>query len=213
MSSSIIQTTTARFLLIIAVFAVIVAAGYLTRAQDPQPEPYHLVKLDNNGEPMPLWAGPWFCVKDTKNRLIWEAKNNNENLHHGSWSYSWFDGETGVPDKGNCNHEDDYLCDVADLLEKTRSEQLCGIRNWRLPTAAELKTLVREQNIGYGASINQAFFPYTRQSNYWIADKGQKLTGFYQRFGEGAKVINFKDGEENTLPYSNASFVRLVSDY
>ncbi|WP_078084888.1 DUF1566 domain-containing protein [Microbulbifer mangrovi] len=203
-------------------------AAFLTQPAAPGPQPYHLVKIDNRGAALAPWSGPWSCVCDRNTGLLWEVKTDDESIHDGLWTYSWYrEAETGfttvattshavpIPATGSENLGDCYFepdrCDTADLLRRTRAQQLCGEHHWRLPTAKELHTLVYTDSKAGQPSINTAFFPKTKRGDYWTADFGKPLLGVYQHLGNGAEAISFVGGQQVTIPHRNAAFVRLVA--
>ncbi|WP_125717427.1 DUF1566 domain-containing protein [Pseudoalteromonas rubra] len=181
-----------------------------------QPHP-RFVKLDKAGTPLSPWQGPWSCVLDTQKQLVWEAKTDNENIHDGYWTYSWYlAADEQRPPRGDANLGDCYFessrCDTQDLINKTRKTALCGLTHWRLPTSDELSSLLQSPARPGHAHIAQDFFPHMKHGDYWSADHSQPLSGHYQRFKQGATAVNFHTGELYPLPYRNAAFVLLVAD-
>ena len=73
--------------------------------------------------------------------------------------------------------------------------------DWRLPTVAELRTLVEQAC--YSPSINATLFPVTISSFYWSASP-------YAYSSSSAWGINFYDGRESALGKNGATIVRLV---
>lgn len=207
---------------------VLCLAAFLKQPANPEPQPYHLVKINNRGDALAPWSGPWSCVCDTNTGLLWEVKTDDESIHDGLWTYSWYrEAETGfttavaiqdampLPAAGSQNLGDCYFepdrCDTADLIRRTREQQLCGENNWRLPSATELRTLVYADSKAGQPAINTAFFPKTKRGDYWTADSGKPLQGIYQHLGSGAEAVSFVEGQQVTLPHRNAAFVRLVA--
>lgn len=176
-----------------------------------QPSDFHLVKVNHQGEELAIWSGPWHCVFDQNTGLLWERKQDDETIHDGYWTYSWFQNGQGVPNYGDCYFEDER-CDVDDLIRKANQNKTCGVDDWRLPTSAELMTIVSDQLRPGEPTINKDFFPQTKKGDYWTAEGGKPLTGVYAHLKRGAIAINFGQGEMVTLPYRNAAFVRLVSN-
>ncbi|WDE12474.1 DUF1566 domain-containing protein [Thalassomonas haliotis] len=166
-------------------------------------------KLTAQGQALAPWAGPWSCVLDKKSGLIWEVKTDNESIHDGYWSYSWFDGRAGQANRGDCYFESER-CDTLDLIRRANRERQCGVANWRLPTAAELQSLLYLQGKPGDALIDKGFFPQTKHGDYWSGESQQALTSSFRHLGYGALAVNFGTGETTALPYRNAAFVRLV---
>lgn len=200
----------ARALLVFALPAALLFAAAQHRANPPVPAPHYLHKIDHRGTPMPAWSGPWACVCDTRTNLLWEIKTDDEGIHDGDWTYSWWQGGTGVANFGDCYYEANR-CDTADLIRHTRREALCGVDNWRLPTVAELRSLRSRSAVPGAPAIDGHYFPKTRRGDYWTRDAEQPLGGVYAHLHAGSAAINFIDGNQVTIPYRNAAFVRLVA--
>ncbi|WP_105103119.1 DUF1566 domain-containing protein [Microbulbifer pacificus] len=206
----------------------VVTAAVLHQPPPPEAAPYHLTKRDAAGQVIAPWSGPWSCVCDNSSGLLWEVKTDDEGIHDGLWTYSWYLAnppgfhtaarteraeplpEVGVPDNGDCYFEE-TRCDTEDLIRRTNQQKLCGENNWRLPTAAELATLVYPQAKAGQAKIDTDYFPHTKRGDYWTGDEGEALPDVYRYLHRGAEAISFVDGEQFTIPHRNAAFVRLVS--
>lgn len=199
-----------RFFMLLVMFAILIAFVVVKQPQQEKPIDGRFIKVDKNGDAISSWAGPWACVYDHENGLLWEVKTDSETIHDGYWSYSWFDGEVGEPNMGDCYFEKDR-CDVLDLIKRTNKEALCGISSWRLPTKQELLSLVEKDVQPDAPMIAKAFFPQTKRGDYWTSEKGEPLRGTYRYLKEGAVAVNFLDGKAYTLPYRNAGFLRLVT--
>lgn len=217
-----------RTLLIVGVPLAAITAAVLHQPAKPEPAPYHLTKIAADGKPLPPWAGPWSCVCDRNTGLLWEVKTDDEGIHDGLWTYSWYRAgaagfhtaarknlaeplpEAGVPDSGDCYFEK-TRCDTEDLVRRTNRQTLCGENNWRLPTSAELTTLVYPLAKPGQAKIDTDYFPHTKRGDYWTADEGNTLQNVYRHLRTGAEAISFIDGGKFTIPHRNAAFVRLVS--
>ena len=175
-----------------------------------QPSPSRWIKTNAQGQTMSPWSGPWTCVYDTKTKLLWEAKTDNESIHDGYWTYSWNDGIRGVENKGDCYFEKER-CDTLDLITRVNKEKTCGLDNWRLPSSKELLSLVSRDTKPGEPLIAKDFFPQTKRGDYWTMDSQQRLTGTFTYLKEGALAVDFVNGNLTKLPYRNASFVRLVN--
>ena len=199
-----------RFSLVLAILAAVFAYAGLHPGEQPSAVPSERwQKLTAKGQPLAPWAGPWSCVLDKQSGLIWEVKTDNESIHDGYWSYSWFDGRAGQANMGDCYFESER-CDTLDLIRRANREAQCGITNWRLPTAKELQSLLYHQGKTGDALIEKGFFPHTKHGDYWSGQAQQALTSSFRHLGYGALAVNFGTGETTALPYRNAAFVRLV---
>lgn len=198
----------------LATIAILLAAGVMIAAFN-QPHPDSALdsrwqKYDADGVELAPWSGPWACVCDQQTGLLWEVKDDGEGIHDGNWTYSWSDGEIGVENNGDCFFEADR-CDTQDLIERANTERRCSVGAWRLPTSAELQSLITHEVPPGSPTIAEAFFPHTKKGDYWTADGGKKMEGIFKHLGEGANAISFIEGELKPLPYRNAAFVRLVT--
>ncbi|WP_054015263.1 DUF1566 domain-containing protein [Pseudoalteromonas sp. R3] len=209
----------ARLLMSLAAVLIVASVLWLDPATPvAQPHP-RFVKLDENGSPLSPWQGPWSCVLDTTQQLVWEVKTDSENIHDGYWTYSWYlsddlrisDQARGEANLGDCYFEANR-CDTQDLINRTRQAALCGLTQWRLPSAQELSSLVQPPARPGHAHIAQDFFPHMKHGDYWSGDHSQPLSGHYRRFKQGALAVNFHTGKQYSLPYRNAAFVLLVAD-
>ena len=175
-----------------------------------QPSPSRWLKIDEQGKAISPWSGPWACVYDTKTQLLWETKTDNESIHDGYWTYSWYDKTQGIENQGDCYFEKER-CDTQDLIERVNNEKTCGLDNWRLPSSKELLSLVSRDTKPGEPLIAKDFFPQTKRGDYWTNNSKQRLTGTFAYLREGAMAVNFVNGNLSKLPYRNASFVRLVN--
>ncbi|XZG69960.1 DUF1566 domain-containing protein [Chitinibacteraceae bacterium HSL-7] len=165
-------------------------------------------KLDGQGRPMPVTAGPWVCVHDARTGLVWENKTDNEGPRFVAATPSWFDGKRGTPRSGSCAAPTmSYSsCDLAMQVEVARSARWCGRANWRVPTGQELATLLFDTGFAGDARIQPAYFPHTGRYPYWSADLRTGNDGQPE-----ARVLHFGDGHDQWLETSQGARVRLVS--
>ena len=170
-------------------------------------------KMTNSGEALSSWQGPWSCVVDSTLNVLWEVKTDNESIHDGYWTYSWFDEQYGKENYGDCYFEA-QRCDTNDLIRHTNKQGLCNQHNWRLPTEDELLSLVDTPQRPGQPHINHDYFPFIHKGDYWTSIHQQPLPRHFQKFQpfkSGALAINFQTGQQVNLPYRNAAFVILVS--
>lgn len=179
-------------------------------APPPMNLEHRFVKLNQQGENLLPWQGPWSCIHDRATGLLWENKTDDESIHDGYWTYSWYQQEQGVKNRGDCYFEE-QRCDTQDLIEHTNREQLCGMTGWRLPSDDELSGILQPQDRPNAAQLPIDFFQQIRAGDYWSATGSVPLTGHYQHLGQGALAIDFHQGDFHRLPYRNAAFVILVT--
>ena len=155
------------------------------------------VKIAVTGDELADDADAWACVKDNTNALTWEVKKNDGGIRDRDHSYSWFrefDGvKNGIPDGGRCKGGVD--CDTAGYARAMNALRLCGHSDWRLPTKAELETLVQFNGDGRQATINRAYFPEAVPSWYWTASEHPLRDDYawYILFHNGVALNDLKE--------------------
>ncbi|TQF71296.1 DUF1566 domain-containing protein [Pseudoalteromonas luteoviolacea] len=195
-----------------AIILVLLVVICLIPRDKPQIKHHHrFTKIAQSGELLLPWQGPWACVLDNQNEVLWEVKTDNESIHDGYWTYSWFDGQHGKSNFGDCYFEPNR-CDTQDLIRRTNKQGLCGLSNWRLPSATELNSLVQAPNSPSQPFIANDYFIHIKRGDYWSSEHGIKLPSQYRSHGMGATAVNFHFGKRYILPYRNAAFVMLVAD-
>lgn len=200
-----------RALLVLSLFIFVAILIRLNPPAKPElPQQTRWVKIDNNGEPMAPWAGPWRCVLDPKTQLLWEVKSYIEDIHDHQCSFSWYQEGIGAAKKGDCFIEGE-ASDTRDLIHAANAQGLCGVNNWRLPTEAELASLIYKTPKPDEPKMARDFFPFAKNGPYWTSTHEQPLTGHFKHLKKGAVAINFATGERQVMPYKNTAFVRLVA--
>ncbi len=184
---------------------------------------FDYTKLGVNGDEIADDSLDYACVRDNFTGLIWETKvvstNNipNTALRDNKNTYVWHypDGSTGgesgtasdplttCPSTENCGLET-YVVDV-------NLSVLCGGSNWRVPTMLELQSITNySKGITTGAVDTNIFqdlpgVGLLGHQYYWSsetsADGGGKQSSW---------VINFADGNDDTLPKTQSAYIRLV---
>ncbi|HIB97330.1 MAG TPA: DUF1566 domain-containing protein [Candidatus Thioglobus sp.] len=142
------------------------------------------------------------CILDDKSKLVWEVKLASKGLQNTINTYTWFDGKTGILN-GDYSHNCHWAteCNTKNYVKAVNSIKLCQQINWRLPTEAELKTLML-----YGDEdllINQQFFPNTQLKSYWSSD---------QLNDDIAIDVPFFYGGSKSADKSFDAYVRLVTN-
>ncbi|ETR71666.1 MAG: hypothetical protein OMM_02323 [Candidatus Magnetoglobus multicellularis str. Araruama] len=105
------------------------------------------VKLDAEGQPLPLSATQWTMVRDDITGLIWEIKTNDLSKAE---KYNWQDSESFI-----------------DILN---NNALGGYTDWRLPSIHELSSLLK---LNGSSCMDSQFFPNYQELYYWTSVPSQ----------------------------------------
>jgi hypothetical protein len=144
--------------------------------------PMSYSKLDASGKRLPDDAPSWTMVRDNVTGLIWEKKQNRDNVqdysnpHDVDNTYTWYDsnpatngGFAGVPGNGT---------DTEDFINALNAANYGGHNDWRLPTFKELDSIVNYGKVYPEASINEIFFSNTARSSYWSSTTFARITSY-----------------------------------
>jgi hypothetical protein len=164
------------------------------------------------GGAMPNYAAtPWKCVYDTNTGLMWEVKTSDGGLHDMNNTYTWYSSTIDV-----VNHGSGYCagatCNTEKFTTAVNSEPLCGYSDWRMPTKAELQTLVFDAAnslLNGTPAIDLGYYPNTNTT----------LNGYFS--GEtivaiptSAWGVSYTDGGlTGGLAKTSSRYVRLVRTY
>jgi len=117
-------------------------------------------KLDDYGNGLSDAAPSWVMVRDNVTGLIWEVKQEKNNVqnyanpHDADNRYSWSDS------LGDGTGTEDFI-------NALNQKEFGGHSDWRLPTSKDLSTLV-DSSIPYpGPTIDTDYFPNTVTAGYW----------------------------------------------
>ncbi len=183
--------------------------GTAFHGQDPQYSDLgrSYTKLDANGNELPDNAQTWVMVRDNITGLIWETKNNRDNIpdytnpHDTDNQYAWCDPDpaTNGGNPGDCASYHNTKVFI-DYLNATK---FGGFDDWRLPTIKELAALV-----DYGQSapaIIPEYFPVFAHdiAFYWSSTSTAFDTG-------KAWSMKFQYGSDEVEQKSNKHYVLAV---
>ncbi|PAR35438.1 Lcl domain-containing protein [Vibrio metoecus] len=128
-------------------------------------------KLDAAGKRLSESASEWSCVRDEVTGLVWEVKsadpastNDKERLFalEIPGRFSPYADDLA---EATCRSAGDALCTTAQYIEHLNQTARCGIRQWRLPTNAELFNLFDFGDMGEDAqALSVAYFPQQSQN-------------------------------------------------
>lgn len=173
---------------------------------------FKFTKLDFDGRPLAnqdaiYTITPWDCVRDEVTGLVWEVKTVDGGLRDQNHLYTWYNpnpeengGAPGTRDGGVC--AGDIKCDTRSYVAAVNRNGLCGADDWRLPTRAELRTIV-DYKAEFPA-IDTSYFANTVARSFWTDEANETYPNF-------AWHTDFKFGLASYYYYkSGAKAVRLV---
>lgn len=166
-------------------------------------------KLDKFQNPLGDETENWNCVLDHATGLVWEVKTADYGLQDRKNYYSWYDptqasigGDPGKKDNGNCRGGID--CDTHAYIQAINSTKLCGYSDWRLPTKAELMSLVQfSADPNKRGMIDKKYFPNGAVDWYWTSETDADNAGY-------AWYVLFYNGRSMKAQKSQAKRIRLV---
>ena len=167
---------------------------------------FSFTKLDANGTPLAdqgvaYTSTPWSCVKDNVTGLVWEVKTTDGGIHNKDNTYQW-GGDTAIG-KGHPNAQGTYY-DPSwnELVQGSNTDNLCGFYDWRVPTVAELSSIVNKGTSN--PAIDTNYFPNTVINYFWSSSPLAVNSSYAWciAFYYGNVYVNLRD---------NVNHVRLVS--
>jgi len=204
--------------LAVATLLVALAASTATVAEDTiesrlvQGGTFEFTKLDGQGQPLAnqdaiYTITPWDCVRDEVTGLVWEVKTVDGGLRDQNHRYTWYNpdpeengGAPGARDGGDCGGG--IRCDTRAYVAAVNRNGLCGANDWRLPTRAELRTIVDYQ--ADFPAIDTNYFANTIARSFWTSEANDTYPNY-------AWHTDFKFGLASYYYYkSGPKAVRLV---
>lgn len=143
------------------------------------------------------------CVKDNITGLMWEGKpasgtrGNPELDPNGQYS-NYASGLFGTEDQVKAN------TNAQGYVNAVNAAGLCGHKDWRLPEASELQSIV-DYGVASGSSIDGNWFPDTKPDSYWTSSPYVESSSSVH-----AWYVNFGDGSVENEHRGDLYYVRLV---
>lgn len=172
------------------------------------------------------------CVTDNVTGLVWELKTAVVedratvaaplNLRANTNTYTWYDssrahaaGDRGVANGGTCIGEVNEVsvsCDTEGYVNAINQTALCGFTDWRLPSRAELQSIVDYSHDEPGPLIDTGYFPNAHNTDsvhglhrdwYWSS---QTAAGY----AKYAWAISLNTGGDTQMAKHTTQLIRLV---
>ena len=168
--------------------------------------------LNENGDPVDIAGAQSYCIRDNITGLIWELKSNAQSsIHHFERRFTWYQEEENGGFAGELNMQNNTENYVAEVNQ----QGLCGFFDWRLPSHAELQSIVH-----YGRSIppliDTNYFPFTSTPSadphlpIWYWTQQTSADGVNNDEARNAWAIDFTSGVDNPLDKTQEHHIRLV---
>ncbi len=178
---------------------------------------FSFTKMDAAGVQLAASAPSWDCVLDNVTGLVWEVKTAVPGLRANTNTYTWFDsnrayasGDRGVENGGICSGI--ASCDTEAYVAAINRAALCGLTDWRLPSRAELQSIVDYSQDEPGPMLDSNYFPNVHNTNsvhglhrdwYWSS----QTTADYAKY---AWAIGFNTGGDSQISKQSTQLIRLV---
>lgn len=144
---------------------------------------FDFTKIANDGRELPATAAQgtapadWACTRDNVTGLTWEVKTANQSdLRFGGHQYRWYNtnpsengGVPGAPGSRAC-FPSPIECTTRALVDAVNQMRLCTHTDWRLPTPAELRSIVDYGDADTRVGVDLSYFPNVRLGRaHWTA--------------------------------------------
>jgi hypothetical protein len=172
--------------------------------------PMSFTKLDAAGRELPDDAAEWLMVRDNVTGLIWEVKQNKDevedytNPHDADNTYTWYDPNLDSPadgKQGDCS----TTFDTHQFITALNTANFGGYHDWRLPSREELRSIVDYSIPSPGPAIVVFNFPHCISSDYWSFNTDAYYLGSAWR-------VSFYNGYDYGNLKSDDWYVRAVRD-
>jgi len=175
---------------------------------------FSFTKLDSNGNDLAANEPTWSCVRDNVTGLVWEIKTNDGGLRDRDNTFGWYnpDSSTNGGNAGNISGggicTGGISCNTSAYVAAVNATGLCGVNDWRMPTAEELLSL-RDYGSLTPPGIDTTYFndlSILNSLTFWASESDASSPAnawvVYYSIGSGGSSA----GSKTSLP----SLVRLV---
>ena len=153
-------------------------------------------KLGTGGKELPDNASIWLMVRDSQTGLVWEAKQNSDNVkdylnpNDADNTYTWYNpnpktngGNAGTSGNGT---------DTEDFIDQLNSRRYGGYSDWRLSSMDELKSIVDSKSNSPGIDGNYLSNP--QGAGYWSSNTNStnRDVACYVKISYGKDYYSFK---------------------
>jgi len=178
---------------------------------------FSYIKVSDTGQALPASAERWQCVNDKVSGLMWEVKQTDRasnKLHFKDDKFTWYNSnpklnggnigswnQQGSQCHGYAKGKPRSYCHVEQFVSRVNKKGLCGFTDWRLPTRAELTSLIHFGE--FQPAIDSNYFPHTLSNFYWTLNPvaGRPIEAW---------SINFEFGYSSPLRKTDLRPARLV---
>ncbi len=158
------------------------------------------------------------CVIDNITGLVWELKSaDSSSLSANNNTYSWYDssrsyaaGDLGLENGGTCSAP--ASCDTQAYIAAINQTAMCGFNDWRLPSRAELQSIVDYSQDEPGPMIDSYYFSNTHNPDavhrlhrdwYWSSQTAAGYANY-------AWAVSFNTGGDTQMAKHTPQLIRLV---
>lgn len=167
-----------------------------------------IIKLNSKGEILNDDSEHWDCLHQKSSGLTWEVKTTS-GLRDSTNTYTWVTQKPLQNEllswyenrQGKCTGS--ARCETSDYVTTLNQQKLCNFNDWRLPSRAELESLIVMGAAKDQAKINAKYFPNTLASWYWTSDINES-------YPEYVWYVLFKNGISLSDKKHNPKHLRLV---
>lgn len=160
---------------------------------------YDFTKIGFDGQPLfnqnaGYSVDPWGCIRDNWTGLEWEVATPAQyaGLYDSGYVYTWYDPDpTTNGGRAGKQKGGPFKMDTNEYVQNVNDVGLCGKKDWRLPTANELRNLLNY-------SVSLVSIPNLQSAGYWTATSDPLHPG-------RAVVISASDDYDSFLPKDAAT--------